>query len=81
MAISIEELNEIYAMIKDKEKVEIKQEINRAYQEICEELLLGNEQLQKYIEKNFDYIVEMITNALEQNTLDKVFITQKFIEN
>ena len=81
LAISTDELNEIYAMLKDKEKVEIKQEINRAYQEICEELLLDKEQLQKYIEKNFDYIVEMITNAVEQNTLDKVFITQKFIEN
>ena len=81
LAISTDELNEIYAILKDKEKVEIKQEINKAYQEICEELLLDNEQLQKYIEKNFDYIVEMITNAVEQNTLDKVFITQKFIEN
>lgn len=78
MAISTDEL---YTMLKDKEKVEIKQEINKACQEICKELLLDNEQLQKYIEKNFDYIVEIITNALEQNTLDKVFITQKFIEN
>ena len=81
LAISIDELNEIYAMLKDKEKVKIKQGINKAYQEICEELLLDNEQLQKYIEKNFDYIVEIITNALKQNTLDKVFIAQKFIEN
>lgn len=81
LAISIDELNEIYVKLKDKEKIEIKQEINRAYKEICEELLLDNEQLQKYIEKNFDYIAEMITNAVEQNTLDKVFIIQKFIEN
>ena len=43
--------------------------------------MLNNEQLQKYIEKNLDYVVEMIANAVEQNTLDKVFITQKFIEN
>ena len=81
LAISTDELNEIYVMFKGKEKIEIKQMINNVYQEISNELLLDNEQLQKYIEKNLDYIVEIITNAVEQNTLDKVFITQKFIEN
>ena len=81
LAISTDELNEIYAMFKGKEKTEIKQKINNVYQEISNELVFDNEQLQKYIEKNFDYIAEMITNAVEQNTLDKIFITQKFIEN
>ena len=81
LTISTDELNEIYVMFKGKEKIEIKQMINNVYQEISNELVLNNEQLQKYIEKNLDYIVEMITNAVEQNTLDKVFITQKFIEN
>lgn len=81
LTISTDELNEIYVMFKGKEKIEIKQMINNVYQEISNELLLDNEQLQKYIEKNLDYIVEIITNAVEQNTLDKVFITQKFIEN
>ena len=81
LTISTDELNEIYVMFKGKEKIEIKQMINNVYQEISNELLLDNGQLQKYIEKNLDYIVEIITNAVEQNTLDKVFITQKFIEN
>lgn len=81
LIISTDELNEIYEILKDKEKIEIKQKINNAYQEISNELLLDNKQLQKYIEKNLDYIVEIITNAVEQNTLDKVFTTQKFIEN
>ena len=40
-----------------------------------------NEQLEKHIDKNLDYIAEIIINAVEQNTLDKVFITQKFIES
>lgn len=44
-------------------------------------MVLNNEQLKEYIEKNLDYIVEIIANSLEKNTLDKVFITQKFIEN
>ena len=29
--------------------------------------------------KNLGSIVEIIVNAVKQNTLDKVFITQKFI--
>ena len=81
LTISTDELNEIYVMFKGKEKIEIKQMINDVYQEISNELVLNNEQLQKYIEKNLDYVVEMIANAVEQNTLDKVFITQKYIEN
>ena len=81
LTISTDELNEIYVMFKGKEKIEIKQKKNNVYQQISNDLLLDNEQLQKYIEKNLDYIVEIITNAVEQNTLDKVFTTQKFIEN
>lgn len=81
LAISTDELNEIYAMFKGKEKTEIKQKINNVYQEISNELLLDNKQLKEYIDKNLDYIAEMIANAVKQNTLDKIFITQKFIEN
>ena len=81
LTISTDELNEIYAMFKGKEKTEIKQKINNVYQEISNELLLDNKQLKEYIDKNLDYIAEMIANAVKQNTLDKIFITQKFIEN
>ena len=52
---------------------------NEAYKEICNELLLDNEELQRYIKKNLNNLVEIITNALKQNTLDQVFITQKLI--
>ena len=38
-------------------------------------------ELQKYIEKNLDSIVNLIIIAVENNTLDKVFIIQKFVEN
>ena len=38
-----------------------------------------NEEMQRYIKKNLNILVEIITNAVKQNTLDKVFITQKFI--
>lgn len=31
-------------------------------------------------ESNLDNIIGIITNAVRQKTLDKVFITQKFIE-
>lgn len=79
LSISTAELNEIYLMFEDKDKTEIENIINEIYKEICNELILDNEELQKYIKKNLNSLVEIITNAVKQNTLDKVFITQKFI--
>ena len=81
LAISIGELDEIYLMLQDRKEAEIKQKINRVYQEICNELLLDNKEIQKYIEKNLEYVVKMIINATKQYTLDKIFIVQKFIED
>ena len=49
------------------------------YAETLYELILDNKELQRYIKKNLNSIVETIANAVKQNTLDKVFITQKFI--
>lgn len=60
-------------------KVKQNNMINQVYKEICNELILDNEELQIYIKKNLNNLVEIITNAVKQNTLDKVFITQKFI--
>ena len=80
LTISIEELNEIYLMLENKDKAEIENIINEVYKEICNELLLDNAELQRYIEKNLNSLVDIIINAVKQNTLDKIFITQKFIE-
>lgn len=77
LIISAAELNEIYLMLENK--VEIENIINEIYKEICNELLLDNEELQRYVKKNLNSLVVIITNAVKQNTLDKVFITQKFI--
>ena len=79
LSVSTAELNEIYLMFEDKDTAEIENIINKIYKEICNELLLDNEELQRYIMKNLGSIVEIIVNAVKQNTLDKVFITQKFI--
>ena len=79
LSISTSELNEIYLMFENKDKAEIKNIIDEIYKEICNELILDNEELQRYIKKNLNSVVEIITNAVKQNTLDKVFITQKFI--
>lgn len=75
LSISIAELNEIYLMFNNKNKVEIENIINQVYEEICQELILGNEELQIYIKRNLSYLVEIITNSVKQNTLDKIFIT------
>ena len=79
LSISIAELNEIYLMLENKDKSEIENIINLVYKEICNELILNNEELQRYIKKNLNSLVEIITNAVKQNTLDKVFVTQKLI--
>lgn len=81
LSISTAELNKIYLLFKDKEKAEIENMINEVYKEICDELIADNEELQRYIKKNLSGVVEIIINAVKQNTLDKVFITQKFIIN
>lgn len=79
LSISKAELNEIYLIFKNKDKAKIENIINEIYKEICNKLLLDNEELQRYIKKNLSSVVEIITNAVKQNTLNKVFITQKFI--
>ena len=52
LSISIAELNEIYLMLENKDKSEIENIINQVYKEICNELILDNEELQRYIKKN-----------------------------
>lgn len=79
LEISAFELNEIYKLLKSKHKVDIEQIIRNVYKKICEELIADKKELQKYIEKNLNYIIQVITNNVKQNTLDKIFITQKFI--
>lgn len=79
LIISTAELNEIYSILKNKDKGEIEHIVNEVYIDICNELILNNEGLQEYIKKNLSSVIEIIINATEQNTLDKIFITQKFI--
>ena len=69
-----------FLMLENKDKSEIENIINLVYKEICNELILDNEELQRYIKKNLSSVVEIITNAVKQKTLDKVFIQQKFVE-
>lgn len=66
-------------MLENKDKSEIEDIINQVYKEICKELVSDNKELQRYIKKNLNSLVEIITNAVKQNTLDKVFVTQKLI--
>lgn len=81
LGINSKELNEIYKLFKEKNKIEIEQIIKDAYRKICKELIEEKKELQEYIEKNLSGIVNIIENAVKQNTLDKVFIIQDFIDN
>lgn len=67
-------------MLENKDKSEIEDIINQVYKEICKELVSDNKELQNYIKKNLSSVVEIITNAVKQKTLDKIFIPQKFVE-
>lgn len=80
LSISTSELDEIYVMFENRNKCEIENMINQMYKELCNEFILDNEELQIYIKKNLSSVVEIITNAVKQKTLDKVFIQQKFVE-
>lgn len=80
LTISTSELNEIYELFKDKEEIDIKNTIIKAYQDIIDEIQLTNQEFRKYIERNIDNLIGMIINSIRQKTLDKLFITQKFIE-
>ena len=75
------ELNEINKLLKNKKKEEIEKIIIKAYKEICEDAIVDKKDLQEYIERNLSYVIQVIINNAKQNTLDKIFITQKFIEN
>lgn len=80
LTISIAELNKIYKVLENKEKIEVKNIITKTYQDVLLELKLDNESFKEYIGRNIDSIIETITNAIKQKTLDKIFIPQKFIE-
>lgn len=79
LCISISELNEIYLMLENKDKSKVVNIINQVYEEICNELIIDNKELKSYIKKNPSSIIEIITNAVRQKTLDKVFIPQKYL--
>ena len=79
MIISEQDLNNIYNILKNKSKLEIKNIIEKTYNEIKEELFKKDEELQKYIEKNINYIINVIMSALKTKTLDKVFIIEKIL--
>lgn len=73
------ELNEINKLLKNKKKEDIEKIIVKVYKEICEEVIVKKD-LQEYIERNLSYVIQVIINNIKQNTLDKIFITQKFID-
>lgn len=71
------EIDEIYKTLK--KETDIEKIIQNSYREICNEIISEEQELQKYIKKNLSNICQIIKNGLEQNTLDKVFITQKLL--
>lgn len=80
LIITKSQLNEIYLIFKNKEDKEIENIIMNVYDNISKELLNENEQeLYQYIDINMQYIKQLIKNSLKQRNLDKIFITEKYI--
>ena len=80
LEISKSELSKIYELFKGKNKEEIAIEIIKVCNNIYDELIPEKENLKEYIKKNIGNIIDIIVNGIKQNTLDKVFIIQKFVE-
>ena len=80
LEISKSELSKIYELFKGKNKEEIAIEIIKVCNDIYDELIPEKENLKEYIKKNIGTIIDIIVNGIKQNTLDKVFIIQKFVE-
>lgn len=80
LEISKSELDKIYELFKDKNKEEIAIEIIKVCNDIYDELISEKDNLKEYINKNIGNIIDIIANGIKQNTLDKVFIIQKFVE-
>lgn len=74
------ELNQINNLFRNKSKEDIKKIIKRMYEKICEEAIPDKKDLQEYIERNLSYVTQVVINNAKQNTLDKIFITQKFLD-
>lgn len=80
LVIDESELMKIYKIFEGKNEEEIKDIVMNVCNEICMELFLKKENLQNYIYRNLDNLVSIIANGMKQNTLNKVFLTQKFVE-
>ena len=80
LVIDESELVKIYKIFEGKNEEEIKDIVMNVCNEICMELFLKKENLQNYIYRNLDNLVSVIVNGVKQNTLNKVFLTQKFVE-
>lgn len=79
LTISKSELNTIYLNLKNKTRLEIIDYIEKICTDICNETLPNNVNIKKYISQKSSEMAEVIFNASNQNTLDKIFITQKFL--
>ena len=80
LVIDESELVKIYKIFEGKNEEEIKDIVMNVCNEICMELFLKKENLQNYIYRNLDNLVSVIVNGVKQNTLNKVFLTQKIVE-
>lgn len=73
-------LQRIYDKLQNKSKEEVYQIVEKEYEKIATILIKKDKELQLYIKKNFSQIQWEIYNALENKSLDKIFIVQRFID-
>lgn len=80
LTISSSGLQKIYNKMQNQTKEEVDTLIKKTYSELKRILIKENLELQKYIEKGLTQVQFQVYNAVRTNTLDKIFIIEKFIE-
>lgn len=80
LTISSLGLQKIYNKMENQTKEEIYRLIEKTYSKLKHILFKENLELQKYIEKRLTQVQSQVYNAVRTNTLDRIFIIEKYIE-
>ena len=78
--ISEDQINILYDLLYNKSKEDIEEIILKANENLQEELSINSIPLKQYMKKSLSSIISVVCHAVKANTLEKVFIAQKYPE-
>lgn len=77
LTVSNSGITKIYNKLKGKSKFEIDNILLLEYQKLREKYFSENDKLDRYVIKGYSEIQYMVWNALQNNSLEKVFVVKK----